>query len=67
MSAYHEESPKNWVYEEDTGTMMCKCPVCKGRMIIDRYCYSLGYKFCPFCGEKLGEGEFERKRKMIYG
>lgn len=61
------ETPKVWVYEKDNGTVMAKCPKCEKRMTIDYYMHRNPYHFCPFCGEKLGEGKIGQKRLEVYG
>ena len=57
---------KEWEYDEDTGHVMCRCPVCSGRMSISLYTYRNPYKFCPYCGEVLAEGKITAKRKAVY-
>lgn len=54
-----------WIYEEDTGTVMCKCPECEGRMVIGFYSHSNPYHFCPYCGTQLDEAQDKLKRKRI--
>ena len=49
---------KFWEYEEDSGTMMAKCPECGKRMPIYRWDYGNFYKFCPYCGTKV-ETDYE--------
>lgn len=56
-----------WEYDEDTGSVMCRCPKCGGRMIIGLYVYSNPYKFCPYCGRPLTEGKIKEKRAAVYG
>lgn len=58
---------KTWLYEEDTGMVMAKCPECEGRMTIHYYWYKNPYHFCPYCGEKLEEGNIKKKLKKVYG
>lgn len=57
-----------WIYEEDTGEVMCKCPECEGRMTIDVYTYWNPYRFCPYCGTELDEAreKLKAKRKDVY-
>ena len=59
--------PKEWQYDEDTGSVMCRCPICGGRLTIGLYTYRNPYKFCPYCGERLAEGRLTAKRKAVYG
>lgn len=56
----------SWQYDEDNGNVMCRCPVCGGRLLIGVYTYHNPYKFCPYCGEKLAEGRITEKRKQVY-
>lgn len=58
---------REWLYDEDNGCVLCRCPVCEGRMIIDIYTYWNPYHFCPYCGEKLNEGAITSKRVTVYG
>lgn len=58
---------KSWQYDEDNGTVMCRCPECEGRMIIHRYQYINPYHYCPYCGIKLAEGRLINKRCEVYG
>lgn len=58
---------KAWEYDEDTATVMCRCPDCGGRMVINIYTYINPYKYCPYCGEKLLEGGITKKRLEVYG
>lgn len=58
---------QEWKYEEDTGSVMAKCPICDGRMLIHIYQYQNPYHFCPYCGIKLGEGNIKAARKRTYG
>lgn len=56
-----------WEYDEDCGTLLCRCPECGGRMVIGFYAYSNPYHFCPYCGQKLAEGKLMQKRAAVYG
>ena len=58
-----------WIYDEDTGTVMCKCPECECRMVLGYYQYHNPYNFCPYCGEKLdaADDKLKSKRKEVYG
>lgn len=56
-----------WLYDEDNGRMMCRCPECEGRLTIDVYDYWNPYHFCPYCGTWLEEGSFVRRKCVIYG
>lgn len=56
-----------WEYDEDTGSVMCRCPECGGRLTISHYAYVNPYNFCPYCGEKLEEGKLTAKRIEVYG
>ena len=58
---------KFWEYEEDSGTMMAKCPTCECRMPIGIYAYGNPYHFCPYCGERLEEGRVMEAGRRIYG
>lgn len=58
---------KTWLYDEDSGSVMCRCPECEGRLPIGIYTYRNPYRFCPYCGEKLAEGEITAKRCQVYG
>ena len=58
--------PKEWEYDEDTGMVMCRCPVCEGRLTIHLYTYRNPYKYCQYCGERLAEGRLKEKRKAVY-
>ena len=59
-------STKVWQYDEDTGHMMCRCPECGGRMTITLWKYWNSYKFCPYCGIRLAEGNFVKRYCQIY-
>ncbi len=56
-----------WQYDEDNGHVMCRCPKCEGRLIIDAYTYFNPYRYCPYCGMELAEGNLVRKRCEVYG
>ncbi len=56
-----------WLYEEDTGTLMSKCPACSCRMIIGKCLPFNPYNYCPYCGKKLEQGRFNQKRREVYG
>lgn len=56
-----------WKYDEDTNGVMCRCPICGGRLLIGPYLYVNPYNYCPYCGEKLEEGEITATRKKVYG
>ena len=58
--------PKAWEYDEDNGSVLCRCPVCGGRMVIGCYAYWNPYHFCPYCGRKLNEGRFVDRMVQIY-
>ena len=55
-----------WLYDEDNGNVMCRCPECGGRLLIGLYQYSNPYNFCPYCGTRLEEGKLTAKRKQVY-
>lgn len=57
---------KAWQYDEDNGHMMCRCPDCDGRMPMYLWHYWNNYKFCPYCGVRLQEGNFVRRYCQIY-
>lgn len=57
---------RTWEYDIDTATIMARCPECGGRMIISRYQYQNPYRFCPYCGERLDEGNLAKARDKIY-
>lgn len=57
---------KAWQYDEDNGHMMCRCPDCGGRMPMYLWHYWNSYKFCPYCGVRLQEGNFVRRYCQIY-
>ncbi len=56
-----------WQYDEDNGCVMCRCPECGGRLLIGLYQYWNPYRFCPYCGTRLEEGNITAKRKHVYG
>ena len=58
---------EEWLYEEDSGNMMAKCPKCEGRMPIYPWTYHNPYRFCPYCGQRLYEGKVMQAGKRIYG
>lgn len=31
----------SWQYDEDNGNVMCRCPVCEGRLLIGVYTYHI--------------------------
>lgn len=57
----------NWLYDKDNDHMMCRCPDCGGRLLVGFYDYENPFKFCPYCGLELGQGQIEKARKRIYG
>lgn len=57
---------KEWLYDEDTGHVMCRCPDCGGRLLISLYSYWNLYRYCPYCGERLMEGQITKKRVQVY-
>jgi hypothetical protein len=60
-------STKTWEYDEDCGSIMCRCPDCGGRMSIGIYTYWNPYKYCPYCGMELAEGALVSKICAVYG
>ena len=58
--------PRSWLYDEDNGSVLCRCPVCGGRMRLDCYAYWNPYHYCPYCGEQLSEGKFVDKMVVVY-
>lgn len=56
-----------WKYSTDEGSLMAVCPKCEGRMLIGPYRYENPYSYCPYCGEKLENGDLESASKKIYG
>lgn len=58
---------KCWQYDEDTGSVLCRCPDCEGRMVIGPYQYNNPYRYCPYCGIRLSEGRIAAKRRQVYG
>ena len=57
---------KAWQYDEDIGHVMCRCPICEGRLTIGLYTYKNPYHYCPYCGTCLEEGKITSKRKEVY-
>lgn len=57
---------KAWKYDEDTGNMMCRCPECECRMPIYKWTYWNPYRYCPYCGVRLQEGDFVKRYCQIY-
>lgn len=55
-----------WQYDQDTGSVLCRCPECGGRLLIGLYQYENPYSYCPYCGTKLEEGKLRAKRKAVY-
>lgn len=58
---------KEWKYDEDTESVMCRCPDCEGRLYIGPYIYWNPYHYCPYCGIQLNEGKITKKRVQVYG
>ena len=58
---------KNWKYAEDNATLMAECPECERRMVIHCYAYGNPYHYCPYCGQKLEEGNVMSAGSRIYG
>lgn len=58
--------PRSWLYDEDNGSVLCRCPVCGGRMLLSCYAYWNPYHYCPYCGEHLSEGRFVDKMVEVY-
>lgn len=61
-----ELNNKAWEYDEDNGCMLCRCPECGGRMVIHLWHYWNNYKYCPYCGIRLQEGNFVKRYCQIY-
>lgn len=59
-------SVKQWEYDQDNATVLCRCPDCEGRLIIYLYQYHNPYHYCPYCGIPLEEGKITDKRKQVY-
>lgn len=49
---------KEWLYEIDNGNVMAVCPECTKRMVIGYYSPRNYYRFCPYCGTELEEGDY---------
>lgn len=49
---------QEWKYEIDTSTVMAVCPECTKRMPIGYYDPHNYYRFCPYCGTALEEGDY---------
>lgn len=58
---------ESWIYEEDTGTLMAKCPKCSKRMSIHMYQYGNPYSYCPYCGKQLEQGGVLQAGAHVYG
>jgi len=56
----------SWLYDEDTGCLLCRCPGCGCRMILYRYLDHNPYHFCPYCGLALSEGSFQHNYEVVY-
>lgn len=61
------EKQKEWQYDEDNGSVMCRCPDCGGRLLLHVFQYWNPYKYCPYCGMRLTEGKFVNKCCAVYG
>lgn len=57
---------KAWEYDEDNGSVMCRCPDCGWRLMIGLYTYLNPYRYCPHCGTQLLEGKIMQKRLSVY-
>ena len=55
-----------WLYDEDNARVLCRCPVCGGRMTLWCYDYWNPYHYCPYCGEHLSEGRFVDRMVEVY-
>ena len=64
---FSHPSVPQWEYDEDSGSVMCRCPYCAGRLVIGHYQYINHYRYCPYCGEGLSEGNITAKRMRVYG
>lgn len=58
---------REWQYDEDNASMMCRCPECGGRLLIGAYSYCNRYNYCPYCGVALLQGAIGAAGKRIYG
>lgn len=58
---------REWQYDEDNGSMMCRCPECGGRLLIGVYSYCNVYNYCPYCGVALLQGAIGAAGRRIYG
>lgn len=57
---------QEWGYEIDTATVMAVCPNCTKRMPIGHYSPRNYYKYCPYCGTALEEGNYQKWYRRIH-
>lgn len=60
------EQQKEWKYDKDNDYMLCRCPHCEGRLLIGMYQYFNPYRFCPYCGKRLAQGNIWGAGMRIY-
>ena len=46
-----------WQWEIDTGCRIIRCPDCGGGMRFGMYRYENPFRFCPYCGHQMIQGE----------
>lgn len=52
--------PDAWIFTEDTGAEMLKCPECGCGILLAYYEVAVGtsgYNFCPYCGHDMREAQ----------
>jgi len=51
------QAESRWIWELDNGCRRMRCPDCGGAMTLPAYAEKNPYRYCPYCGQQMIQGE----------